>query len=536
MRQSSMRRPLGADTNRRPGDPGYLDDIPPWEASKPVDDQAKPPPIEEWPEARPLRREPPPPEPYPMTALGEVLAPMAKRIQAVVCAPDALCGNSVLANANLAVQPHADIELDGRVMPVSIFLLSVADSGERKTAVDSAAGAPHDAHEAQLRQERNKALPDYQATADAYEAERQKILRDNKIARDARRAALQRLGPKPNPPPPSVRRPQEPTAEGLAHLFAQGVASLGLFSTEAGRMLSGHAMRTETRLNTLAGLSELWDGRPFNRVRRGDGATEYPGRRLCLHLAGQPVAMDTLLADELAQGQGFLSRCLVACPASTVGLRQYVEADVYDDGGARRYRETLATILSRPPPLRDNEVRGELNPRRLRLAPPAKSLWKAFYAHVEKNMGSGMPFAPIRGLASKGAEHALRLAGTLALTSDLDCEAVAAEHLRGGIALTEFYMAEALRLAGQAIATPKLREAAQLLAFLERWPGLAIGLVDIYQKGPSPVRDADSARRAATTLTEHGWLLPITGGCTIAGKHHREAWWIRPHESEEGPQ
>ena len=55
----------------------------------------------------------------------------------------AMCGNSVLAAATLAVQPYADIEIDGRVFPLSNFYLTVGTTGERKSAVDDLALFPH---------------------------------------------------------------------------------------------------------------------------------------------------------------------------------------------------------------------------------------------------------------------------------------------------------------------------------------------------------------------------------------------------------
>jgi hypothetical protein len=61
---------------------------------------------------RPLRRTPPPAEPYPTDALGPILAPMARCLVTVVQAPAALCGQSVLAAASLAVQGHANISQD----------------------------------------------------------------------------------------------------------------------------------------------------------------------------------------------------------------------------------------------------------------------------------------------------------------------------------------------------------------------------------------------------------------------------------------
>jgi hypothetical protein len=57
---------------------------------------------------RPLMREVPPADPFPVDALGEALAPAARAIHDRVQAPLAICGQSVLAAATLAVQAHAE--------------------------------------------------------------------------------------------------------------------------------------------------------------------------------------------------------------------------------------------------------------------------------------------------------------------------------------------------------------------------------------------------------------------------------------------
>jgi hypothetical protein len=87
-----------------------------------------------------LMRELPPADPYPVEALGDVLAPAARAIHDRVQAPLAICAQSVLAAVTLATQAHADVVLPtGHARPQSIYLVTVAATGERKSAVDAEA-------------------------------------------------------------------------------------------------------------------------------------------------------------------------------------------------------------------------------------------------------------------------------------------------------------------------------------------------------------------------------------------------------------
>jgi uncharacterized protein DUF3987 len=88
----------------------------------------------------PLMRELPPADPFPTEALGEVLGPAATAIHDRIQAPIAICGQSVLATGTLAVQAFANVELPMQhAKPLSSFFMTVAATGERKSAVDQEA-------------------------------------------------------------------------------------------------------------------------------------------------------------------------------------------------------------------------------------------------------------------------------------------------------------------------------------------------------------------------------------------------------------
>ena len=78
------------------------------------------------------------PAPFPVDALGPILAPAAKAIASKVQAPIEIAAQSVLAAAALVAQPFADIQmLFGQTRPLSLFHITIASSGDRKTSVDA---------------------------------------------------------------------------------------------------------------------------------------------------------------------------------------------------------------------------------------------------------------------------------------------------------------------------------------------------------------------------------------------------------------
>ena len=103
---------------------------------------------------RPLFRPLPPAPAFPMHALGALREPV-EAIQMRTQAPAAMCAQSGLGAATLAVQAHRDVELPGSGRrPLTGLFGSVAESGERKTSVDRIALAPVYRIEEKWRQER----------------------------------------------------------------------------------------------------------------------------------------------------------------------------------------------------------------------------------------------------------------------------------------------------------------------------------------------------------------------------------------------
>lgn len=471
---------------------------------------------------RPLRRELPEPSPFPVESLAD-LAAVTHKLRGIIQAPPALCGQSVLAATALAVQGHADILIDGRVIPLSENFITVGESGERKSAVDREALRPHREYEKELVDGYARETERYENDLAAFKKAREEALRKSK-SRDDKRRSLDAIGPPPQPPLIPVLATEEPTYEGLIKLLLLGHPSLGLFSDEGGRFIGGYGMSETEQLKTAAGLSELWDGKRVSRVRGGDGAVLLYGRRLSTHLMSQPAVAQKVLGNAQLIDQGLLSRCLVTWPTSTAGTRMYVEKNLREDSDIAKYNARITEILKTPLPLAEGK-RNELSPRILTLSRDAKSLWVKFHNGVEERLAENQQFAPIKGFANKAPEHALRLAGILTLYQDLFATQVAAEVMAKGIDLVQHYLDEALRLfnASQIDADIVLGE--KLLAWAQA-KHTHVSLVDIYQRGPNPISDAKTAGRIASLLADHGWFRLLQGGKTIDGVFRRKVWQV----------
>jgi hypothetical protein len=139
----------------------------------------------------------------------------------------------------------------------------------------------------------------------------------------------------------------------------------------------------------------------------------------------------------------------------------------------------------------------------------AMRTWVAYHDHIEVQCKPGGELHPVAGVAAKAAEQAARIATVLALVDDIHAGEVSQPHIEAGIALSEFYVTEALRLFDLAPLDAALENAGKLLVWAQnhevtRWPIQAL-----YQKGPRCIRSKKAAIDALELLENHGWVRSI---------------------------
>ena len=286
-------------------------------------------------------------EPFPFHVLGPLMEAACRDIQQAVQAPDALIAQCVLASANLAVQPLRDMHIDGRGFPLSLFLLTIAATGERKSAVDQVVLRPHREAEYQADKDMDSLCALYEMELAAWDKEKSVLINDGKRSAEEKQFALEHLQRrKPKKPLDQKRLVSDFTFEGMYKLFQAGVPSKGLFADEGGQVTGGHGMRQETILATAAGLSKFWDGAPVDRIRVMDGASSLRGRRLAVHLMMQDKVGLEFFSNPILRDQGLGSRMLAAWPTSTAGSRAYSAVNVLETAGVQRLHDRIEVLLS----------------------------------------------------------------------------------------------------------------------------------------------------------------------------------------------
>ncbi len=480
----------------------------------------------------PLRRPVPDPAPYPMESLGPILADAAIAIRRVIQAPDAICGASVLAAASLASQGLADVHHHGRVYPLSLWMLSIAESGERKTAVDSEAMRAAREFEKELGRVYKDEVEIHRARLAEWEFKQECAKSAAKAAAKKNQGvgladALLDIGPAPEPPLVAKVTVADFTAEGVAKLLIAGRPTIGAFTDEAALVFGGHGMTKETVARTAGTFCKLWDSGTLDRVRSTEGATKLYGRRMALHLMAQPVIAESALGDALLSGQGFLPRCLLAWPTSTAGSRPYVDESMVDDPALIGLAGRLGELHRLPLPVSPDDDQ-ELAPRALTLTRAAADTWRQLHDAVEKQMAPGARFAACKAWASKTPEQCMRIAGVLTMVESPNATMIEASVIERAAEIALYHLNEAVRLAGTAVLPDEVRNAEALLNWCHETGRTELYSREAQRLGPSRIRDRKTFDLAMKELVEAGWATKIDGGKVLDGAHRLHVWTIKP--------
>ena len=234
--------------------------------------------------------------------------------------------------------------------------------------------------------------------------------------------------------------------------------------------------------------------------------------------------MHSLISDPLTSGLGFLPRCLICEPASSIGQR--LSANMRrDDAALSAFTVRLKAILATTMPTWDGGR--TLKPEKLTLTPKARELLLAFSDTIEAAQALRGDLAHITGAASKVAEQAARIAGVLTLWVDLEAREIQSAVMGDAITLAQFYLSEASRLASAATVSVEIDRAERLRKWLlENFTETEVLVRDVVRRGPNPLRESPKAKAALILLEQHGWIARLESGAVVRGSKRTECWRI----------
>lgn len=264
------------------------------------------------------------PDNFPLDELPDLLKNTILEVARVSQSPIGLIASSMLSSMAIACQGSVNVRTPiGHILPTSLYILTIADSGERKSSTDSIFTGIIREMEQKHAESIKDALIHYQSSKFIWEVEQKNLTKSITIANKNKEDKSIYYAEvedhyKNQPKIPKQMRIlySDVTSEALLQGLEQDWPSAALHSSEGITVISSRSLSKPGHWN------ELWDLDPVRTDR-----TEYnrliTDARLCISLMIQPGVILDYLARKNNQSfnSGFMSRFLITMPTTTQGYR-----------------------------------------------------------------------------------------------------------------------------------------------------------------------------------------------------------------------
>lgn len=419
-------------------------------------------------------------------------------------APRALVFSSALTAIATAAQGSIDVcKPNGQVVPASLMLLTVANSGERKSTAENVFMRGVRRFQEEMDVIYQTELSDWSARQAIWDVRRKDILKKTLVLdQEEGDGACKQLIEHQTRAPVKPRRfkllYEDATSEALFLGLHQNIPVAGLISSEGGGVLTGKAF------NDLSKQNALWSGDVITVDRVSAESYEVRGR-LTVSLMVQENSFVSYMEKhgEKSRGSGLWARFLVCSPESTQGTRFIAE------GGApwdccESFSERIGEILKNSVESLSDSTRPKLV---VRFSQAATQRWVSIFNGVESEIRPGGRYFGMGDHASKLADNIARIAALFHFFEKKNGD-VAVEALEAAIDVCFWYSNEFLRMFSSP--TQEEADALELDDWLQSRREAGERFLKknlILQKGPGQLRKVKRLDPAIEMLVTQGRIL-----------------------------
>lgn len=447
------------------------------------------------------------PDDYPVDAFPVVVRSAIVELGANIQAPLPMIGSAFLATMSATVQGSTKIMLPigGEPRPVSLYVLVVAESGERKSTVDRLVAKPLYKHDEQLDAQYKEELRKYEHDYEPWSATKKAFL--NQITA----AIVKNLPTEEWEERLEQHRKAEPKKPKNRRLIRQDLTERALFDAMEGKGVSLVVMSDEGEIvfrspsfQKNGVLNKAWDAGTVVFDRANGVSFSARDIRLTVSLMTQASVIREYLnrRGEMARGTGFFARFLMCFPTSTQGYRQTSILKPSWDSLDKFHRRANQLI--------ESQVCDHFEEcySVLELDEDARVSWLNFINTIESNMKPGLYLSDINDFASKAGEIVARIAGIFHVFSGQSGK-ISNDTLQRAIMLVNYHVVEFKKLFSDAFKTPEWEvDANAVLRYLHRnyfsRNFCAVDRNHLYRYGP--VRDRVKFAAALLVLAQRGFI------------------------------
>ncbi|MCO5399754.1 YfjI family protein [Ralstonia soli] len=438
-------------------------------------------------------------QPYPLNAFHLVIKEAAEEVVRHVQAPDALVGMEFLTNMSASAQGLYDVRLPtGQIRPLSLNLLTVADSGERKTGVHDLVAAPLYEFDQERIRRHEADFAQYELDMRVWEQidkglrrRLTKLTQEDKPIEETCLQLSEQAAAKPVMPRPRRIMHQNATERAIMDALEGDGESIAFISDEGDVIIKGGALKQ------LGVLNKAWDGAQMLTMDRSNGVSiVVRNPRVTVSYQVQPAVLKELLdrRGDVMRGSGHWARYLVGCPTSTQGIR-FTYRLTNEWRHLPRFHECMRDVLNE----RGRRIdAGVMERTTLEFMEDASSRWIVLGNELESALGLDGDLHDIKDHASKALEITGRVAALLHVFS-MQEGAISVDTLNRAVSIVGWHIDEFRRIFSPEYAVPQEQADAQVLErYLRkryaRWNRWVVEKNKVLRNGPvRPVSRLDAA-------------------------------------------
>ncbi|WP_372362108.1 YfjI family protein [Xanthomonas sp. NCPPB 1325] len=388
-------------------------------------------------------------EHYPIDALTDSFFYAGKEVYDATQTPESLVALVLLSSAATVCQRLIDVVLPvagGLVSPVSLYLMFIGESGERRSTVNSMIAAPIYDHDELASIKRTEYMSVYRSKREIWKLTKTRLLRtisqfqdDGMDIAHLELELIEHNRLEPRPPKQRKIVHQNMTETAIYEALDGDGQSISFITDEGQIMLESPTMRN------LGLFNKLWDGPRTLPMHRADNkVVSAHNPRTSMHvMTHHPVVQKYLQKKgDIARGSGTLARFLMAMPPSTKGYRE-----ARNEPSVMPYLKKFKSRLGELLKLNEELVDPGITERsKLRFSDQASALWRRTANEIEHEMRpDDGRYAECSDVASKLMENASRIAAIMHLFEGHTGE-IHEETLRRSIKIAQWHLHEFQRL------------------------------------------------------------------------------------------
>lgn len=346
-----------------------------------------------------------------------------------------MCFMSFLNVLNVAVVAQANVDTRLYKTPINLFLLNIAESGERKTTVNDLFIIPISNWKKELEKKYKSQVRQHIKDFAIWE-EKNRLLKYNREKRGGMSEADEELfkeliSSEPKTPQLSKIAVDDFNIPSLKNFINKNpLAITNILTDEGGKILSGDFFK-KFGVEFMTLLNNMYDNKSMSSTRVGSGDVTIENKRLSVLIQIQPkFFQNSYKNNEMMKEIGFVGRFLTCISPKMAGTNERqipINFKRNDSFYMNIFYKRIEKLISKKINyFKDEnedgtfEVLNEIDCPFLTFSDEAFEIWRQFLNHLEERLGRGGEYKPIKEYIGKSGSRCARIAANFHLFFELD--------------------------------------------------------------------------------------------------------------------